>query len=296
MKTLIKLLTFAIVLMVTEAYAIQDFQGVATYKTLTKLDIDEDQLKGSGGSGLSADMQEKIMAALKKGSQQTYTLEFDKTQSIYKKEEKLAAPQPNSGNFNIAINFSGGIGDVLYKNTKENRYTSANESYSKLFLVKDKLQEHDWKLEKETKNIGEYTCFKATKTFTRTVNVSSFTSFSTNDKNKEEKENKEPETREEEVTITAWYTPQIPVSTGPNIYHGLPGLILEINDGRTTTICSKIVLNPKNKIEIKEPKKGKKVSQAEFDKIMEKKRKEQEEQFRSRSRDGVVREVIRIGG
>jgi GLPGLI family protein len=39
------------------------------------------------------------------------------------------------------------------------------------------------------------------------------------------------------VTITAWYTPEIPVSQGPEGYWGLPGLILEVNDGKTT-ICA----------------------------------------------------------
>ena len=35
----------------------------------------------------------------------------------------------------------------------------------------------------------------------------------------------------EEETITAWYTLDIPVNNGPSRYHGLPGLILEVNDG-----------------------------------------------------------------
>jgi GLPGLI family protein len=50
-----------------------------------------------------------------------------------------------------------------------------------------------------------------------------------------------------DVTITAWYTPEIPVNQGPENYWGLPGLILEINDGKTVILCSKIVLNPKEK-------------------------------------------------
>ena len=184
-------------------------------------------------------------------------------------------------------------GDVLYKNTKENRYTNQNEIFGKVFLIQDELQKHDWKLESETKNIGQYTCFKATKTITRTVRSGGF-SLSFNASNEEE-ENEEPETKEEEVTIVAWYTPQIPVSTGPDVYHGLPGLILEVNDGITTTICSKVVLNPDDKKGIKEPKNGKKVNQEEYDEILQKKQEEQIERFRSSGRNGD-RQIIRIGG
>lgn len=302
MKTITKLLLA--VLITGSAYA-QEFKGIATYKTLTKLDIKLDSTsKGglktaSGNIGISADIREKLMEQLKKGSQQTYKLNFDKQQSIYKKEEKLATPQPTSGS-SISFNFSGGAGDILYKNTKEDRYTSSNETFGKLFLIQDELQKHDWKLENETKNIGEYTCHKATKTFTRKESVSSFSSFSINgkdkDKDKDKEEKKEPETKEVTVTVTAWYTPQIPVSTGPDIYHGLPGLILEVNDGRTTTVCSKIEINPKDGFDINEPKKGKKVNQKEYDEIIKKKTEEQMEQFRSRGRNGEAVQFIRIGG
>ena len=63
----------------------------------------------------------------------------------------------------VVMVMNGGS-DVLYKNTKENRFTNQNESFSKLFLIKDELQKHEWKLGSETKNIGEYTCYKATMT------------------------------------------------------------------------------------------------------------------------------------
>jgi GLPGLI family protein len=45
-----------------------------------------------------------------------------------------------------------------------------------------------------------------------------------------------------ETIVTAWYTPEIPVNQGPDKYWGLPGLILEVNDGKTV-LCSKVVLN-----------------------------------------------------
>ena len=61
----------------------------------------------------------------------------------------------------------GGGNDVVYKNTKENRFVNKTEIMGKLFLIQDKLPAYDWKLTSETKNIGVYTCYKATYTRAR---------------------------------------------------------------------------------------------------------------------------------
>ncbi|MFD1615639.1 hypothetical protein [Gelatiniphilus marinus] len=45
--------------------------------------------------------------------------------------------------------------------------------------------------------------------------------------------------------ITVWYSPKISVNNQPSKFHGLSGLILEVNDGDLTLVCSKIVINPK---------------------------------------------------
>ena len=60
-----------------------------------------------------------------------------------------------------------------------------------------------------------------------------------------------------DVEVVAWFTPEIPVSSGPSWYQGLPGLILEVSDDDTTILCTKIVMNPKEKTKIKRPKKEK---------------------------------------
>ena len=97
-----------------------------------------------------------------------------------------------------------------------------------------------------------------------------------------------------EITITAWYTPEIPVSQGPEAYWGLPGLILEVNDGKTTILCSKVVMNVKEKAEIKQPNNGKVVSQKEYDEIVTKKMKEMMEMNQGQGRNGGMQ--MRIGG
>ena len=100
------------------------------------------------------------------------------------------------------------------------------------------------------------------------------------------------ETTKKMQTTTAWYTLDIPVSNGPRQYGGLPGLILEINDGNQTIVCTEIVLNPKDKPNIKEPEKGKVVNREKFEEISRKKTKEMMENFQGRG--GGMQ--IRIGG
>ena len=89
-----------------------------------------------------------------------------------------------------------------------------------------------------------------------------------------------------EIVITAWYSPEIPVNQGPENYWGLPGLILEVNDGKTSILCSKIVLNSKDKVEIKAPTKGKQVTQKEYDEIVKNKMEEMKEMYGGRGGRG----------
>ncbi len=262
----------------------QDFQGVATYKTQRKLDIKIDSTQVGGG-----EMQKQIMDMLKKEFQKTYILSFDKNTSIYKEDEALAAP--SAGGAMMVVSSLGGSG-TLFKDIKNQSFTNQLETFGKQFVIKDRLKPIKWVLHSETKNIGNYTCYKAT--YTKEIEEMSMMTFSSSeDDNKGEDSNELLEMKT--TTVTAWYTPQIPVSNGPESYQGLPGLILEVNDGELTILCSKITLNPKKTLEIAEPKKGKEVTQQEYDDIMEKKMEEMSEQYRGRGADENAIE-IRIGG
>lgn len=186
--------------------------------------------------------------------------------------------------------FMGG-GGTFYKDVKAKTYTVDKEFMGKEFLVIDSLPKLNWKMESETKQIGGYTCYKAT-----AVKEASKTDFrNLRPKNKEEKKDDSGKASGEtktnfadnfempkEIIITAWYSPEIPVNQGPENYWGLPGLILEVNDGRTTILCSKIVLNAKDKIEIKPSKKGKVISQKDYDETVIKKMEELREMNRGR--------------
>jgi GLPGLI family protein len=76
--------------------------------------------------------------------------------------------------------------------------------------------------------------------------------------------------------VTAWFTPVIPVSSGPGSYGGLPGLILalEANDGKQVTTAIKVEPDLPEADAILKPDKGRQVSREEFDTIVEEKMKE----------------------
>ena len=134
----------------------------------------------------------------------------------------------------------------------------------------------NWKLDNESKMIGKYLCFKATSI--REVKSLEFDS-------EEDGENVSDELVEETKTqtIVAWYTSDIPVNHGPEEYWGLPGLIMELNVDKTQYVCTKIVMNSKDRIEISEPTKGKEITQEKYKELMDKKMKEM---HRNRGREG----------
>jgi GLPGLI family protein len=262
----------------------QDFQGMAIYESKTST---ADFKSGfAGNREITPEMQKTIEERMKQMFEKTFVLNFDKNASIYKEEEKLDATRQGGG-MRMMSNMMGG-GGTHYKNVKEKIYTVDREFFGKEFLIKDSLPKLDWKLEGETKQIGNYTCFKATAI--RPVNQSDFRNYrrKADDKKDDEKAEEKIEANKttnftdgwempKETVVTAWYTPDIPVNQGPENYWGLPGLILEVNDGKTIVLCSKIVMNIKEKKEIKPQTKGKVVTQAEYDKIATEKMAEMRE-------------------
>ena len=263
----------------------QDFQGQAFYQSKTSVNMDN-----FGGREMSEDRKKQIAERMKSMFEKTYVLNFNKVESTYKEEEKLAAPG-QSGGRGFAMMMSSFTGGVHYKNVKNEEYLQAQEFFGKQFLVKDELPKLEWQMGSETKQIGKYLCFKATAV--KQVENSVLSSFGRRDNNQNdnaEKDEDDSEAKDEveevempkEIVITAWYTPQIPINQGPGEYWGLPGLILEVSADRTTILCSKIVMNPSNKIEIKAPSKGKEVTQKEYDAIVKKKTEEMRDMFRGR--------------
>ncbi len=265
----------------------QDFQGQAYYFSKTTMDMS----RWNRGGKMSEAQKKQMEARMKPWLEKTYILTFNKEESIFKEDEKLEGGPGGRAPSVWGSSFSAGL---QYKNIKEKVFLQDQEFFGKQFLITEQMAPFAWKMGSETKKIGQYTCYKAT-----TMRPSSELNFtSTNNRGKEKKkekikeesvseaskvkvaevkvavaqDDKEKEVEEEEkqkmVEVVAWYSPMIPVSQGPTEYWGLPGLILELSAGNTTMLCSKIVMNPEEKITIKRPTKGEVVTKKQYNEII----------------------------
>ncbi|MEK9609263.1 MAG: GLPGLI family protein [Flavobacteriaceae bacterium] len=253
-------------LLISISITAQDFQGKAFYTSKTTIDP-------NFGENLPPDRKKRIMERLKANMEKNYELVFDNATSLFYEQKQLDVSGGN-GRFNF-MSFMSPIQGTLHKQFASNTFTNRVELFGKFFLIKDTLPDRKWVLTGESKTIGKYKAYKATITREVPQEVFQFGRQSNREAN--------DALKMRTVNITAWFTPQIPLGHGPGEYAGLPGLILELNADRTTLLCSKIVMNPKNLPEIEAPTKGTVVTQAEFEDIVTKKTQEMRENWRNRA-------------
>jgi len=254
----------------------QNFEGIAIYQS---------SRSGSPltfkAEGVTPEMQKQLTSQLSKQFQKEYELKFKLAESYWKEVESLEGGQvqANVGGMSISLATDAG---ATYINTRENVYLKESNVMGKPFLVKDVPEMRHWELTDETKQIGKYTVLKA---IYKNIRESKSFTFGTDEEDK-------METRMDTTHIEAWYAPEIPVSQGPNGYWGLPGLILELTDGSMSYLCTKLTLNPNNQVVIKQPSKGKVVSEEELKEIRDK----QMEEMMKRSKNSEGSFIIKGGG
>ena len=290
-----KLLSILITTLFTITSIAQNINGKAYYESKTTVKTSE-----IGRKDMDENMRKMIAERMKSYLEKTYILTFNGDESVYIEEEKL---ETGASSGRMAMMMGSFVPGVQYKNLETKQILEEREFFGKQFLINDTITNLEWTLEKESKQIGQYVVFKATAVKKIDENDMSMARRRRSDDTKKEVKEEEEgvavvkdSTKTEdtfndvevpkEVIVTAWYTPMIPVKNGPGEFSGLPGLILELNFYRTTILCSKIVLNPKDAEEIKAPKKGKEVSRAEYNKIVKAKMEEMRENFRGGGRSG----------
>ncbi len=127
--------------------------------------------------------------------------------------------------------------EVIYTDHKLLKKISSLKVYifdfrSRSFLINENLKQPDWEITKERRKIYRYTCNKAI-------------------------------LRNSDIPVEVWYTNEIPVEYGPRGYWGLPGLILELKEGKKQLRFDKISFFT-DSLSIKPPIEGTKISREEF--------------------------------
>ena len=163
-----------------------------------------------------------------------YELNFADNQSMYKIQEEEPDITENAGNGGIVMKF-GGANSEYYKNFNTQKQVEKRELGDKDYIIEDTLHHTTWKLMDTTKIILSYTCKKASGKTERGSDVE------------------------------AWYTEDIPVSSGPETFNGLPGMILQIDINNEEFVTTAISIEKSaDKKELKEPAKGKKTTPEEY--------------------------------
>ncbi|MCB9082244.1 MAG: GLPGLI family protein [Lewinellaceae bacterium] len=178
-------------------------------------------------------------------------LHFNTAASLWKQVEEapeVDVSQETEGGGRMQIRMRN-VSPIIYRDLASNRMVEATQFMDKPFLIDDGSPNFAWKITGEQKMIAGYPCMAAVA---------------------------QDSTVRGPRTIKAFFTPGIPVSAGPISFGGLPGMILlvDVNDGRQVITATQVNLDPAAVGEIAEPTKGKKVTRAEYDKIMEERLKE----------------------
>lgn len=197
---------------------------------------------------------EDMAASLPSEQKAQKLLYFTPKESLYQNapEEKAEddVVEAGDGNVRVKMVIMRPSENKLYKDLAKAKKVQKEEFFGKLFLITGDLDKYPWKLTGEQKKILDFNCQQAV--------------FS-----------------DDEKKVEVWFTPEIPVSSGPGEYGQLPGMILEvsIDDGQRHVVADKVNFKSLEKGMIVAPKKGKNVTAEEYEEIREAKLNEMEEEM-----------------
>jgi GLPGLI family protein len=173
---------------------------------------------------------EKIKQQAPKFNVTYFDYYFNMTGSLYKPGRE--SENPMKGMFSN----TPAAENIVFTDFRQGRLTASKQVFEQKFLVEDSVRKLEWKIKDEIRLINGYKCRKA---------VSKIC---------------------DSVYVVAFYTEDIMVSGGPEMFGGLPGMILEIAIPRlySTWIATKVEVAGPRPEDLKQPDKGKKVTQQEM--------------------------------
>ncbi len=185
----------------------------------------------------------EMAALIPKENTNKTVLYFNSNTSLYENHQGNSKEEPGEleGGMHIMVSRPE---NIVYNDLENKITTEQKEFMTRTFLIESEMENRDWKITGNQKKILDMPCIEAT-------------------------------SGDGDDIIKAWFTPTIPVSTGPAKLAGLPGMILEMEaDSGNRRIVALDISFQLDADKIKKPKKGKKVTQEKFEEIVAIKTKE----------------------
>ena len=174
---------------------------------------------------------------------------MEKTEEEKAKEQEYREHRHRRG---MHMRFGGGrqSKSAVYTDLNHQVTLSSTEFFGKQFLINGSVDTFQWKVSGKQKMVGSYLCMEA---------IYADTS----------------------ETTVVWFTPMIPVQTGPAGYSGLPGMILhvDINEGERLITALNVQLKALDEGAIIKPTEGKPISEEEFKVLRDEKMEEMRNEY-----------------
>ncbi len=188
------------------------------------------QHKGIEDQAENSTWMQMMLKAYPKLVNDLYELRFDENKSFY----KLA--KENNDNKYLMWGTKPTETDGVLQDLQKQTVSTQRDVFENTYVIKDSLRNLDWRITDETREIAGFECRKAVTKIC------------------------------DSVYVVAFYTDQIAVSSGPESFGGLPGMILGLAIPRlyTTWFATKLELIDPTPAQLNPLQKGKKVNWKEL--------------------------------
>ncbi|GAA4462509.1 GLPGLI family protein [Nemorincola caseinilytica] len=221
------LFIYTLLALAVSAGAQHTYKGRIEYERKVNMHAQMEEMEQMGNNS----WVEKLKAQMPKFNSSYFDMLFDAGHTLYKPGREL----PDNNPFKM---FGGGpaTDNIVLTEFSKNLVRANKNVFDQKFFVEDTIRVMDWKERDEVRTIAGYKCHKAVGRICDTVYV------------------------------VAFYTEDIPVSGGPEMFGGLPGMIMELAIPRlhTTWVANKVELIPPKTEDFTIQEKGKKVNEQQL--------------------------------
>ena len=207
--------------------------AMAQYTTVGKIEYERKmnvyaQIDDYGD--MDADWVASIKASTPQFKSYFFDLYFNGQKSIYKPGREL------DNNTSRTIGEGPAKDNIVVTDFNAKKVTAIKQVYEQKFFVQDSMRKIEWKEKEEIRTIANFKCHKAVGRIC------------------------------DSVYVVAFYTEDIPPSGGPEMFGGLPGMIMELAIPRlhTTWTATKVELTVPAETDFAISEKGKKVTEKEL--------------------------------